>query len=400
MASISRNAEPIMQDVRHINRTGGVVAGALPLLYGMAEEIVVRSRRVSPPRPSARPPVPRRAPGVRGCATASATTRTATRSPPAREGPSGETAAETPRTAGEPAVLPRFLRSPSRRRWLPAGGEGAGGGGGVVADPLVLPGPVELLLVAAGPVDRAELLGDLLAVAGQPARHLERRDVDLPLAARALRSSTATGGGGTGAAPATGRRCGRRRSRRRTRRPRRACTSRVHRRHRRDRPARQHPRALERVAGQRAEADHGCPSSSSSSSDSAVIALTGQAGSPARAAASVKIAGAALQSRPRGCRPRRPAARRTPSGRCPRRRRRQAPPRPRARRSPRGSAPGHRPPAPTRSTARPSPPPSRHGSFMTRWPGPRRTPRGWPGRGPTAARRRTARRPSCRGCRG
>ena len=26
--------------VEHINRTGGVVAGALPLLYGMAEEIV------------------------------------------------------------------------------------------------------------------------------------------------------------------------------------------------------------------------------------------------------------------------------------------------------------------------------------------------------------------------
>ena len=27
--------------VEHINRTGGVVAGALPLLYGMAEGIVV-----------------------------------------------------------------------------------------------------------------------------------------------------------------------------------------------------------------------------------------------------------------------------------------------------------------------------------------------------------------------
>jgi hypothetical protein len=26
--------------VEHINRTGGVVAGALPLLYGMAEQIV------------------------------------------------------------------------------------------------------------------------------------------------------------------------------------------------------------------------------------------------------------------------------------------------------------------------------------------------------------------------
>jgi len=37
---IGVNAAPIMQDVRHINRTGGVVAGALPLLYGMAEGIV------------------------------------------------------------------------------------------------------------------------------------------------------------------------------------------------------------------------------------------------------------------------------------------------------------------------------------------------------------------------
>jgi hypothetical protein len=35
------NAEPIIPGVEHINRTGGVVAGALPLLYGMAEGIVV-----------------------------------------------------------------------------------------------------------------------------------------------------------------------------------------------------------------------------------------------------------------------------------------------------------------------------------------------------------------------
>jgi hypothetical protein len=34
------NAEPIIPGVDHINRTGGVVAGALPLLYGMAEGIV------------------------------------------------------------------------------------------------------------------------------------------------------------------------------------------------------------------------------------------------------------------------------------------------------------------------------------------------------------------------
>ncbi|MET0820506.1 MAG: hypothetical protein ABWY58_06050, partial [Aeromicrobium sp.] len=37
---IVRNAEPIVPGVAHINRTGGVVAGALPLLYGMAEGIV------------------------------------------------------------------------------------------------------------------------------------------------------------------------------------------------------------------------------------------------------------------------------------------------------------------------------------------------------------------------
>jgi hypothetical protein len=37
---IVANAEPIMPGLQHINRTGGVVAGALPLLYGMAEGIV------------------------------------------------------------------------------------------------------------------------------------------------------------------------------------------------------------------------------------------------------------------------------------------------------------------------------------------------------------------------
>ena len=34
------HAKLIEPGVDHINRTGGVVAGALPLLYGMAEEIV------------------------------------------------------------------------------------------------------------------------------------------------------------------------------------------------------------------------------------------------------------------------------------------------------------------------------------------------------------------------
>jgi len=55
--AIGRNAEPIVQDVQHINRTGGVVAGALPLLYGMAEQIVAS---VTPREPDAAEPVPAR----------------------------------------------------------------------------------------------------------------------------------------------------------------------------------------------------------------------------------------------------------------------------------------------------------------------------------------------------
>jgi hypothetical protein len=38
--SIVGHARLIGPGVEHINRSGGVVAGALPLLYGMAEEIV------------------------------------------------------------------------------------------------------------------------------------------------------------------------------------------------------------------------------------------------------------------------------------------------------------------------------------------------------------------------
>jgi hypothetical protein len=59
---IERNAEPIMQDVQHINRTGGIVAGALPLLYGMAEQIVVS---VTPPEPAPAESVARPASGTR-----------------------------------------------------------------------------------------------------------------------------------------------------------------------------------------------------------------------------------------------------------------------------------------------------------------------------------------------
>src|SRR5499427_3106422 len=53
--TIKANAEPIEAGVEHINRTGGVIAGALPLLYGMAEGIVAVAAP-QPDRPSARPP--------------------------------------------------------------------------------------------------------------------------------------------------------------------------------------------------------------------------------------------------------------------------------------------------------------------------------------------------------
>jgi hypothetical protein len=52
------HAELIGPGVTHINRTGGVVAGALPLLYGMAEGIVVGVTprpEVVPVRPPALP---------------------------------------------------------------------------------------------------------------------------------------------------------------------------------------------------------------------------------------------------------------------------------------------------------------------------------------------------------
>ncbi|WP_329062569.1 hypothetical protein [Amycolatopsis sp. NBC_01480] len=54
---INVHAAAIVPGVSHINRTGGVVAGALPLLYGMAEEIVVGATYAPPTeaRPPARP---------------------------------------------------------------------------------------------------------------------------------------------------------------------------------------------------------------------------------------------------------------------------------------------------------------------------------------------------------
>jgi hypothetical protein len=62
-AEILGHAKLIGPGVDHINSTGGVVAGALPLLYGMAEEIVtdVTPRPAPPPVPEpARPASGRR----------------------------------------------------------------------------------------------------------------------------------------------------------------------------------------------------------------------------------------------------------------------------------------------------------------------------------------------------
>ena len=61
--AIVGHARLIGPAVGHINETGGVVAGALPLLYGMAEEIVTD---VTPrPEPPAEPEPARPASGTR-----------------------------------------------------------------------------------------------------------------------------------------------------------------------------------------------------------------------------------------------------------------------------------------------------------------------------------------------
>jgi hypothetical protein len=52
---IVTDAKLIVPGVDHINRTGGVIAGALPLLYGMAEGIV-KGVTPLPPRPDVLPP--------------------------------------------------------------------------------------------------------------------------------------------------------------------------------------------------------------------------------------------------------------------------------------------------------------------------------------------------------
>jgi hypothetical protein len=61
--TIVGHARLIGPGVEHINETGGVVAGALPLLYGMAEDIVTG---VTPrPEPPAAPEPARPASGTR-----------------------------------------------------------------------------------------------------------------------------------------------------------------------------------------------------------------------------------------------------------------------------------------------------------------------------------------------
>jgi hypothetical protein len=63
VGAVGANAAPIMPGVEHINETGGVVAGALPLLYGMAEQIVTAATPA--PEPPAVPEVARPASGTR-----------------------------------------------------------------------------------------------------------------------------------------------------------------------------------------------------------------------------------------------------------------------------------------------------------------------------------------------
>ena len=73
-AEILGHAKLIGPGVEHINRTGGVVAGALPLLYGMAEEIVTDvtrgSRAASGDARAGQAGL--RPPALRGCSTPSA----------------------------------------------------------------------------------------------------------------------------------------------------------------------------------------------------------------------------------------------------------------------------------------------------------------------------------------
>ena len=77
--TIVGHAKLIGPGVEHINQTGGVVAGALPLLYGMAEDIVtgVTPAPSRPRSPSRRGPPP--APAAPACSTRSGSARLASR---------------------------------------------------------------------------------------------------------------------------------------------------------------------------------------------------------------------------------------------------------------------------------------------------------------------------------
>jgi hypothetical protein len=49
--TVNRHAADIVPGVEHINRTGKVVASALPLLYGFAERIVANATPAATPAP-------------------------------------------------------------------------------------------------------------------------------------------------------------------------------------------------------------------------------------------------------------------------------------------------------------------------------------------------------------
>ena len=141
--------------------------------------------------------------------------------------------------------------------------QGRGGGGvGVLADPLVAPGVVVLLVVAERVVDRHQLVGDHFAVRAVATGDLQDRDVHLPLRARALGPARgapvpereALGGEVVGVPDADHGvglglrlRIG-------------LVEDRVHARAGRRRPAAEHPRAGEGVPAQRAQPDHSGPS--------------------------------------------------------------------------------------------------------------------------------------------
>lgn len=55
---INANAETIEGNLEHVNRTGGVIAGALPLLYDMAEGIVTGATYDADEVPGRGPAVP------------------------------------------------------------------------------------------------------------------------------------------------------------------------------------------------------------------------------------------------------------------------------------------------------------------------------------------------------